>query len=218
MLIARSKLKEAASFNVCAFSMRYLILVLLPPTLTAATVKTVCNKNPYGTLELAQCLGLGRQLPDGRDNALRIFDEEQLGEAPDGSWPGIRNPFKTSVVQIPRIWSQCKHSLLLIQLDCDLGAEIMDLAGCNIALMSFSSPPTFSFNNSSNLSEVSRVGATSWSNIVEAISTLTKVCVNEQGSGGAVVVESRQQLLFQRTFVVPQLTEPLQRYCPDVQS
>ncbi|KAL8665419.1 MAG: hypothetical protein Q9202_002312 [Teloschistes flavicans] len=40
------------------------------------------------------------------DDAIRIFDEEQLAVTYDGSWPGIINPFKTKVVQVPKLWTQ----------------------------------------------------------------------------------------------------------------
>lgn len=87
--------------------MQYLALLFLLPSLAAAALKTICNKTPYGSLELSQCVPLEISFADARDGTLRIFDEEQLAmEEPGRSWPGIRNPFKTSVVQIPRIWTR----------------------------------------------------------------------------------------------------------------
>lgn len=81
--------------------------LLLFAGMTTAAIQTICNRTPYGNLDIAQCVGIVRSFADEQDDALRIFDEEQLQEGPGRSWLGVRNPFKTSVVQIPRLWTEC---------------------------------------------------------------------------------------------------------------
>lgn len=94
-------------------------LLLCFSALVSASFKTICSKTPYGQLELTQCIGLERTFANIDDAALRIFDEEQLAEWAGHSWVGIRNPFKTSVVQVPRIWSECMfNNLSLIEQFC----------------------------------------------------------------------------------------------------
>lgn len=85
------------------------ILTLLFGLSNFATVAfptpAICNEKPYGVLHIQQCLTLYRTFANRQDNQLRIFDEEQLQEVEGRSWPGIINPFKTRVVQVPRLWT-----------------------------------------------------------------------------------------------------------------
>jgi len=91
--------------------MAYLVRILallfgLSDLATAETLaQTICNATPYGRLHMHQCLTLSRNLADRSDNQLRIFDEEQLQEVEGRSWPGIINPFRTQIVQVPRFWT-----------------------------------------------------------------------------------------------------------------
>jgi len=67
--------------------------------------RIICNATPYGQLHMHQCLTLCQIFADRSDSRLRIFDEEQLQEVEGRSWPGIINPFRTQVVQVPRFWT-----------------------------------------------------------------------------------------------------------------
>lgn len=100
--------------------MAYLIKILVIVSFVAGLVtanlplQPLCNKHPYGQLKAGQCAALSRSFADGSDDKIRIFDEEQLTKAEDGSWPGIINPFRTDIVQIPRIWSDCMSCGMLV--------------------------------------------------------------------------------------------------------
>lgn len=93
--------------ELMAYLIRILALLFGLSYLAAADLSTqiICNATPYGKLHMHQCSTLSPIVADRSDNALRVFDEEQLREAEDLSWPGIINPFKTQVVQIPRFWT-----------------------------------------------------------------------------------------------------------------
>lgn len=88
------------------------IIHLILSTLASHGLPT-CNTNPYGRLDGYDCHFLLGAFPDAADDQLRIFDEEQLRADDSGSWPGIRNPFRTSVVQIPRFWSRSAEADIL---------------------------------------------------------------------------------------------------------
>lgn len=83
-------------------------------------VQTICNANPYGRPNSWGCLALLHTFAPALDDAIRIFDEEQLAVTYDGSWPGIINPFKTKVVQVPKLWTQGTFR------DCNIAAIIPD--------------------------------------------------------------------------------------------
>ena len=88
----------------------FLALILLSATSSnAKKVQTICSKATYGQLDPTQCINIARSFADAGDDRLRVFDEEQLFEGEGISWAGVRNPFKTSVVQIPRFWTQCMY-------------------------------------------------------------------------------------------------------------
>ena len=67
--------------------------------------QTICNAAPYGKPNHLKCFSLLQTFAYGQDDALRIFDEEQLREDEGRSWSGIVNPFKPRVVQLPRSWT-----------------------------------------------------------------------------------------------------------------
>ena len=71
----------------------------------------VCNINPYGIPEFEDCAYLLETFANSQDAQLRIFDEEELRAARDGSWPGIVNPFSAGVVQVPRFWSKSREEI-----------------------------------------------------------------------------------------------------------
>ena len=75
-----------------------------------------CNTEPYGTPDSYDCFNLLLGFANGHDAQLRVFDEEQLRADESGAWPGIVNPFKTSVVQVPRFWSRSMLALDVLHL------------------------------------------------------------------------------------------------------
>ena len=172
-----------------AYLTQIVAFVFLLCSFATADARTICNKTPYGRLGVEQCLALSKSFADGDDGMHRIFDEEQLQEVQRRSWPGIVNPFKTRVVQVPRFWTQCKSDLVWAQSN-RYGSLLMRLSldGCNIALMSYAS--LSALNDTSAVSEVSRVGVTSWRNIVESVATLLETCVVRERTGGAVILTS----------------------------
>ena len=89
------------------------IIHLTLPTLASHELPT-CNTNPYGWLDGYDCFSLLQEFTDAADDQLRVFDEEQLRADNSGSWPGIRNPFRTSVVQVPRLWSRSAEDDILL--------------------------------------------------------------------------------------------------------
>lgn len=107
--------------NHCCELMAYLIRILALlfgfSSLELST-QTICNATPYGQLRKHQCLTLCRDFADSSDNQLRIFDEEQLREGEGRSWPGIVNPFRTKVVQVPRFWTSRTCHEALAQPSC----------------------------------------------------------------------------------------------------
>ena len=72
------------------------------------------------------------------------------------------------------------------------GTDARNLDGCNIALMSYAGSSTLGVgsNGTSGLNELSRVGATSWTLVVEALNALLKDCSFELNVGGAAIVSS----------------------------
>ena len=95
----------AIALSLCSFSTAW------PPG------EIICNANPYGQPNTGECWPLVRIFADERDDAFRIFDEEQLREDGGRSWPGIINPFKSRVVQVPRYWTKRRCRLMAIMLD-----------------------------------------------------------------------------------------------------
>ena len=87
---------------------RFLAIVLSLCSFPTAwpLAETICNANPYGKPNAGECGPLVQTFADRRDDAIRIFDEEQLREDGGRSWPGIVNPFKAPVVQVPRYWTK----------------------------------------------------------------------------------------------------------------
>ena len=79
---------------------------LMLATLAGAYELPICNTHPYGRPGFADCLQMLQTFANGHDGQLRIFDEEQLRSGNEGSWPGIRNPFRAGVVQVPKFWSR----------------------------------------------------------------------------------------------------------------
>ena len=79
---------------------------------SVAYAEPVCNMNPYGAPEIEDCAYLLENFADSHDANLRIFDEEQLRADQDGSWPGIVNPFREVVVQVPRFWSRSRGNIV----------------------------------------------------------------------------------------------------------
>ena len=73
--------------------------------------KPVCNIYPYGAPDFNDCAYLLERFTNSQDTQLRIFDEEQLRADQDGAWPGIVNPFRERVVQIPRFWSKSREGV-----------------------------------------------------------------------------------------------------------
>ena len=73
--------------------------------------KPVCNITPYGEPEKKDCAYLLQTFASSQDTEIRVFDEEQLRAGQDGSWPGIVNPFRGGVVQVPRFWSKSREEV-----------------------------------------------------------------------------------------------------------
>ena len=73
-----------------------------------------------------------------------------------------------------------------------LGADKRHPDSCNIALMSYagSSALDVTSNRTAGVNEISRVGATSWLQVVEAVNALLKDCSYEHDVGGAAIIES----------------------------
>ena len=103
-----------------AYLVRILALLFGLSDLAAADLpaRTICSATLYGQLHMHQCLTLFGTFADRSDNQLRIFDEEQLREVEGRSWPGIINPFRTQVVQVPRFWTSRTCYEVLAQPSC----------------------------------------------------------------------------------------------------
>lgn len=104
-----SKMPKHVNWFLTLFHIIHLTLPIL-----ASHELPTCNTNPYGRLDGYDCSNLLQEFADAADDQLRIFDEEQLRADNSGSWPGIRNPFRTSVVQIPRFWSRSAEADILL--------------------------------------------------------------------------------------------------------
>ncbi|KAK0516387.1 hypothetical protein JMJ35_000990 [Cladonia borealis] len=63
-----------------------------------------CQKEYYGSPPVAQCGMLLAAFASSTDNQPRYFDEEQL-RANGLNWPGVRNNYRTEIVQLPAYWS-----------------------------------------------------------------------------------------------------------------
>lgn len=92
---------------------------LFIPGLLAVTSYSpaTCNISPYGEPDSYDCHLLAQAFADGQDDRLRVFDEEQLRGDDYGNWPGIRNPFQTGAVQIPRLWSRSMSLWIIFGLE-----------------------------------------------------------------------------------------------------
>ena len=93
----------------------HLVVFLFSLVATGVPYQTICNKKPYGMPNPGDCLTLTRSFVNKQDDELRIFDEEQLAVTRGNSWPGIVNPFKSRVVQVPRYWSKRKFNRYLLR-------------------------------------------------------------------------------------------------------
>ena len=63
-----------------------------------------CQTDFYGSPSAAQCGMLLAAFASSTDNQPRYFDEEQL-RANGLNWPGVRNNYRTEIVQLPAYWS-----------------------------------------------------------------------------------------------------------------
>lgn len=72
------------------------------------------------------------------------------------------------------------------------GADPRNLDSCNIALMSYAGSFALGVpsNRTADLNERSRVGATSWTQVVDAVNALLQDCSYKQDVGGAALVMS----------------------------
>ncbi|KAL8865647.1 MAG: hypothetical protein Q9174_006777, partial [Haloplaca sp. 1 TL-2023] len=99
---------------MCTFKLLYALLVLA--LATASSSYPFCSLNHFGALSTPACVQVASIFADSSDDTFQPFVQEELTTTPDGSWPGISNPYKIKGVQLPRIWSK---------------------GGCNIVLTSF---------------------------------------------------------------------------------
>lgn len=63
-----------------------------------------CGTEFYGSPPAAQCGMMLAAFASSTDNQPRYFDEEQL-RANGLNWPGVRNNYRTEIVQLPAYWS-----------------------------------------------------------------------------------------------------------------
>lgn len=80
----------------------FAFFVVLIPHITGSIV---CISDYYGSPNEDDCDELLDNIADYNDNHPRLFDEEQLRTPGGLSFPGVKNVYPTSVVQVPGFWS-----------------------------------------------------------------------------------------------------------------
>lgn len=85
-------------------SILYLSYFLVPVHHAVAT-QISCSKELYGVPRASDCEELLQSFADLSDDQPRLFDEEQLRTSDGLHFPGVKNDYPTSVVQVPAYWS-----------------------------------------------------------------------------------------------------------------
>ena len=98
----------------------------------------------------------------------------------------------TTVLDAVYVLSTHGHGSTAKKMTLRLGADAWRIDGCNIALMSYagSSALGVASNNTAGVDELSRVGATSWKQVFDAVLALMDHCPFKFDAGGAAIVES----------------------------
>ena len=99
------------------FSGYHAYIFYLLTSITAASItQTTCLKELYGSPRPSDCEELLKSFADIYDDQPRLFDEEQL-RTPDGLYfPGVKNDYPTSIVQLPAYWSLSQSLLSFLTL------------------------------------------------------------------------------------------------------
>lgn len=71
-----------------------------------AKAAETCDATTYGKPLSSDCTALFQRFTVAQDLRTRLFDEEQLREELDLSWPGVENTFVPSIVQVPKYFSK----------------------------------------------------------------------------------------------------------------
>ena len=99
-------LQTSLTMNIRIFS----LICFSSTFVTVCATQLTCSVSKYGTPRIEHCTMLFLKIADFRDSATRLFDEEDLREGEGKTWQGVSNPFRTSIVQIPKYWSHGKSS------------------------------------------------------------------------------------------------------------